>query len=101
MEERNNWDEFFRVVLQCVGILFLIGGIRFGIEEYVKQGRWDMRAYESIESYEPVFYKKYKTKELCDADGEKFLADKLYVSFQCSKNCKYVSDSKGEYAICD
>jgi len=48
-----------------------------------------------------VFYKEYRTEELCNVDGKKFLADKVYVSYQCSKNCKYVSDSEGEYAICE
>ena len=94
-------EKFFEEILKVFCILCVIAGIRFAIEHYVKAGKWDMAAYESIESYDPVFYKEYRTKELCDADGEKYLADKLYVSFQCSKNCKYVSDSEGEYAICE
>ena len=97
----NNIDETVKGAFQLIGILVLVGLVKYGFENYVKPGEWDMAAYKSIESYEPDFFKEYRTEELCKAAGEKFLSNKLYVSFQCNKGCKYFIDGEGQYSKCN
>ena len=97
----NNTDGILLGILQLIGILLLVGMIKYGIENYIISGKWDMAAYESLESYDPVFYKEFRTEEMCKAAGEKFLSDGLYVSFQCNKGCEYFIDSEGEYSKCN